>query len=534
MYKLLIVEDEEMIRKGLVSAIDWESHNIKICAYASNGIDALLYFEKHQPDIILTDIQMPKMSGLELIQQAKNAGFNFEAIILTGYKDFNYAKQSIHLKVFDYILKPAQPDEILATVLKVAGKIKQKEFMNHQLDLLEHYNDQNMYIAKIEVLNNWLLRSNQLSIDDRKKIIKELQVNVDIHNIHVGMIHFPNPNEPSYIKDQDLLKFAFINITTETLSPFYTGKIEVFFNQNQLIWIGNSRLSSKSNELNHYLTQLVKNFDLFLKQPIYIGVGNIRESIDEMHQSYVEAKRALDEHYYHKDKNAFFYADLVDFEARQILDDKDLSSLEEQFLSSMFNKKYNEALDNLERWLKHLEKGPFYHKDQVNLKAFTLIVEMQKFVYGDQLTRIEWENDLVNWIEQVPTMKTFDDMSSIIKKIFKNVFEILTSERPIHRTIRHSQKIIKQRYHEHLTLETIANEVFVSSAYLSSLFKQELGINFLDYLHQYRISQAKPLLSQNYLIYEIARKVGYKDERHFSSTFKKWIGITPTQYQKRA
>lgn len=534
MYKLLVVEDEEKIREGLISAVDWKSYNIKICAHASNGKDALLYFEKHQPNIILTDIQMPKMSGLELIQQAKNAGFNFEAIILTGYKDFNYAKQSIDLNVFDYILKPVQPDEILATVLKVAEKIQKKEFMDRQLNLLEHYSDQNIYTAKIEVLNNWLLRSNQLPIEDMKGIINELQVNVEIHNVHVGMIHFPTPNETSYIKDYDLLKFAFINVTTETLSPFYTNNIEVFFNQNQLIWIGNSSLSSKSNELKHYLTQLVENFHLFLKQPIYIGVGNTKESIGNIHQSYVEAKRALDEHYYHKDKDAFFYADLVDFEARQILDDKDLSSLEELFLSNMLNKKYNEALENLEKWLNHLEKSTFYNKDQLNLKAITLIVEMQKFVYGNQLTRIEWENDLVNWIEQVPTMKTFDDMSSIMKKIFKNVFEILTSERPIHRTVKHSQNIINERYHEHLTLETIANEVFVSSPYLSSLFKQELGINFLDYLHQYRISQAKLLLSQNYLIYEVARKVGYKDERHFSSTFKKWIGITPTQYQKRA
>lgn len=132
MLKLMVVEDEKTIREGIISTIDWDVHNIKISAEASNGEEALNLMESIKPDIILTDIQMPKMSGLTFIELAKENGFSFEAIILTGYEDFNYAKHSILLNVFDYILKPAQPTEILNAVLKAKQKLEQKSgWMNN-------------------------------------------------------------------------------------------------------------------------------------------------------------------------------------------------------------------------------------------------------------------------------------------------------------------------------------------------------------------------------------------------------------------
>lgn len=362
MYKLLIVEDEEKIREGLISSIDWKSHSIELCAQAKNGIDALISFNQNQPDIILTDIRMPKMSGLEFIQQAKDTGLNFEAIVLTGYKDFDYAKHSINLNVFDYILKPAQPAEILTAVLRALEKIKQDRFMDDQLSLLEHYNDKNMYLAKIEKLNNWLSHPKQASNEDRVKIISELQMSINSHNLHVGMIHFPSQSEKSYLDDYDLLKFSVINIATETLSPYYEGKIELFLSQEKLIWIGNNNPSNASIKLESYLTPLVENFQSYLNVEIYIGISNTKESIYELHQSYVEAKQALAEHYYQKDKRAFFYVDLMDTMDKKILDDKNLSELEHTFLSNMFNKQYDAALDNLENWLSYLEKVLFIIK----------------------------------------------------------------------------------------------------------------------------------------------------------------------------
>lgn len=535
MLKLMIVEDEKTIREGIISTIDWGSHNIKIIAEASNGEEALNLMESVKPDIILTDIQMPKMNGLTFIERAKEEGFSFESIVLTGYEDFNYAKQSIRLNVFDYLLKPAQPAEILLAVLKVKQKLEQQKWLDDQLHLLEDYTDKSIYFYKAETLIKWFHFPESSQLENRSEIIPHLKMKIDNSQpLQVGIIWLsPKQKNQFMFDDIELLKFCCLNITAETLSPFYDNKFEAIFDQDSLVWVGNINESHNPDKLKEYLNQLVKNFQVYLELPVYIGVGNPKELIAEIHKSYLEAERVLDEQYYHQGKNFFFHRKANNTVEKQILHDKELAILEDEIITHMYNKQYDSALDKLESWLSYLEGQTSYHKEQVNLKAITLVVEMQKFVQGNTLTKIEWESDLINWIEQMPTMKTFDDMSSILKKIFQNVFEILTAEKSVHRTVQRAQTIIEERYSENLTLESIANEVFVSSAYLSSLFKQELGINFLDYLHQYRISQAKVLLTKNYRIYEVANKIGYNDERHFSSTFKKWTGITPSQFQKK-
>ncbi|WP_407268558.1 response regulator [Radiobacillus sp. PE A8.2] len=534
MYKLLIAEDEDTIRQGIISTIDWNKHNIDICAEATNGQQALDLMSLHQPDIVLTDIQMPKMSGLAFIRSAKQQGYTFESIVLTGFEDFNYATDSIRLNVFDYMLKPAQPSKILAAVLKIIQKLEHKKLVDKQLHMLEHYTDKSIYYDKVEQLTRWFHFPESAPLEKRLELLPKLKMKINNSEaLHVGMLSLtPRQENQFMVNDYELLKFACINITTETLSAFYNNKIEVIFDHDALVWIGNVSHNYEPNNLKSYLSTLLDNFKAYLNLTICVGVGSAKESIIDIHQSYNEAHAVLDEQFYHREEHFFFHEEIHDAVEKQILHDKELAVLEDEIITHMYNKMYDSALDKLENWLSYLEENSYYHKEQINLKAITLIVEMQKFVQGNTLTKIEWESDLINWIEQLPTMRTFDDMSSILKKIFRNVFEILTAEKSVHHTVQRAQAIIEKRYSDNITLESVANEVFVSSAYLSSLFKQELGINFLDYLHQYRVAQAKVLLTKNLKIYEVANKTGYNDERHFSSTFKKWTGITPSRFQK--
>jgi len=129
-------------------------------------------------------------------------------------------------------------------------------------------------------------------------------------------------------------------------------------------------------------------------------------------------------------------------------------------------------------------------------------------------------------------MDTLDDCTVVLQKIVQSIVEAVSNQKSLHRTVHATIELIKQKYNTNLTLELAAKETFVSNSYLSSLFKQELGVNFLDYLHQYRVEQSKELLRQSYKIYAVSKLVGYQEERHFSSTFKKWTGLTPRQYQK--
>lgn len=192
---------------------------------------------------------------------------------------------------------------------------------------------------------------------------------------------------------------------------------------------------------------------------------------------------------------------------------------------------FEHALDELEIWLSLFKSQFHYSKQEVNLRATTFLIRIQEIAKEHRIGAFEWKNELVNSMEQLPQVETLEELATIVKKMMQHLVEACSSNRTLHRTVQSVLELIKERYNTNLTLEAVAREAYISNTYLSSLFKQELGVNFLDYLHQYRIEKSKELLRQDLKIYAVARLVGYQEERHFSSTFKKWTGITPSQFK---
>lgn len=160
MIRILIVEDEEMIRRGLVYTFNWLEMGCVIVDDASNGVEGLEKIQKHKPDLVLADIKMPKMSGLEMIEKAKEQGLVFESVILTSFSDFDFARKSIDLKVEDYILKPVNEERLQSTIIKIAKSIEEKnqsekvskvvlnaiQILN--IDNFENISNSNHYVAK--------------------------------------------------------------------------------------------------------------------------------------------------------------------------------------------------------------------------------------------------------------------------------------------------------------------------------------------------------------------------------------------------
>lgn len=186
MIKVLIVEDEDIIRRGLVYTFNWLEigGGCIIVAEASNGVEGLEKIQKHKPDLVITDIKMPKMSGLEMIENAKAQGFSFESVILTSFSDFGYAKKSIDLKVEDYILKPVNEEKLKSVIAKIAKGIEEKNQIEQvskvvlnamqilNLDYIEHNSTRNNYVSKVlEFIKKEY--ANKISIE---KIADELNV----------------------------------------------------------------------------------------------------------------------------------------------------------------------------------------------------------------------------------------------------------------------------------------------------------------------------------------------------------------------
>jgi two-component system response regulator YesN len=544
--KLLIAEDEDTIREGIVNMIDWKAHQIEVIGEVGNGSEALAMMEDHPPDLLLTDIRMPQMNGLELIEAAQRKGYGFRSIILSGYNEFSYAKQAISLGVVDYVLKPCRPEEILRTVLKAKDVIVAQRSQENQRFEKERSWHKNAPLVKSQVLSQWIQHP-PLPLERREELIGELSMAIAPEGPQIGLVSFDiePPTDGKRGQDFVLLRYAALNIISETLGPIYKGRIETFHDGNRLLWLGSGMAGSDHRksyraplQLKEQIAKLQDNLETYLKLSISIAVGACHSHISEAHLSYKEANQAMESRFLNGKGGVYFYTEGTGGhtgtspEMVSILDDAELNGLEDEMLSAVSAGSYEVALDLLEKWLDRFRSNPGSLKQEVNIRATALVVRLKRLTQEKQVTGFEWKQHLVNWMEQAPQVETLEELSTILNKVMQNVVEAFSNHRPLHRTVVTALEIIRQKYNTNLTLEFVAKEAYVSNTYLSSLFRQELGVNFLDYLHQYRVEEAKKLLRQNLKMYAVAKLVGYGEERHFSATFKKWTGLTPSQYQK--
>lgn len=545
MMKLLIAEDEDTIREGIVNMIDWKSHQIEVMGEAGNGSEALALIEKEQPDLLLTDIRMPQMDGLELIEVARRRGYGFRSIILSGYNEFSYAKQAISLGVVDYVLKPCRPEEILKTVLKAKELIERQRNQEDEQLKRDRSWHKNAPLVKSQVLSQWIYHP-PVPLERRQELIGELSMAIGFEGPQIGLVSFDfdPPSATGTGQDFVLLRYAALNIISETLSPIYRGKIETFHDGNNLLWIGSGLAGTDSRklyraplQLKEQIEKLQCNLEKYLKLSISIAVGSCRSDISEAHLSYKEALQAMESRFLNGKGGVYYYTEgtgVIGGAPQEIgiLDDSELNVLEDEMLVAVGAGSNELALDLLDKWLDRFRSNPGCLKQEVNIRATAFVVRLKRLAQEKQVAGFEWKQHLVNWMEQAPQIETLEELSTILNKVMQNVVEAFSNHRPLHRTVVTAMEIIRNKYNTNLTLEYVAKEAYVSNTYLSSLFRQELGVNFLDYLHQYRVEEAKKLLRQNLKMYAVAKLVGYGEERHFSATFKKWTGLTPSQYQK--
>ncbi|KGE17855.1 response regulator [Paenibacillus wynnii] len=538
MLKLMIAEDELSFRQGIIQMIDWSFYGIEIVGDAMDGREAIALMREKKPDILLTDIRMPYLNGLELIQTAQDEGLSFFSIILTGYSDFNYARDAVRYGASEYLLKPCLPEDILQAILTVKEKIDKDHRNGSSLEQLNQNWNKNIPLLKNQILNEWL-SSPPLPLEDRGQVLDEVGISLTTSRIHIGLLRIDSldrrKDSKLYKRDMALIRYAAINILTETLLPLFHGLIEPIRYGEEILWLANIPENETDASLKDKMEELQRNMETFLKISISISLSSVKPSLDEVHTAYLEAVEAMAGRFYQGKGGVFLFSeyDQRNLNHVSILENEELHQLEKEIRLHLENQLYEEALDDMDQWLNYIRNTSQYEKAEVNLRATIFILELQKFSQERIPTAFEWKDNLINWVEQVPSIETLEELATIMQKIIQNIVEIDSQQKPLHRTVQAALDWIIMNYNTSISLESVAKETYVSNTYLSSLFKQELGINFLDYLHQYRVEKAKELLKQNYKIFAVAKLVGYQEERHFRTTFKKWTGLTPTQYQKK-
>ncbi len=534
MIKLLLIEDEQIIREGIEEMIDWEAYGVSLIGSFANGLEAYNRFDDYDPDIVLTDIRMPKMNGLDLIMKAKENGYEFETILLSGYDDFEFAKKGLQLGAIDYLLKPCRPEAILQSVLRAKEKINKSQEKKQSIKTLEQSWSKHLPVIKRRKLLEWMYGTT-VPGENLVAQIGELKIGLINKKTHVAIIHIDRESgNEEFESELDHLQEGIIKIAQRVLAPVYDNHFEIMPDGKNIVWCGNCSLQNY-NELKTAMVDLQGHVFRQFNHLISIGVGPTYNTLDSLHQSYKEASIVIEKLFFQGKGKVLFYSELQG--KAQTIDSSEievkLTNIENIIFQCLEDDEYAKASEELENWLSLLRGDAYFTKQKIVINTTSFMANLQKLSYEKDIASSEWEENMKNNMSILSDLESFTSISDMMRESLEEFIKLINTQSNLHKTVRAATRIIQAKYNTNLTLENLAKEVFVSPTYLSSLFKQELGVNYLDYLHQYRIKKAKRLLKQNFKIYAIAKSVGYQDERHFSNTFKKWVGKTPSQYQKK-
>ena len=544
MYRLMVVEDEEMIRKGIVKSISWEELGYKVVAEGKNGKEALEILAKNPVDVLLTDIKMPIMDGTELAKKARKMYPDIEIVILSGFSDFEYARQAISFRAFDYFLKPTNKKKLLNVFEKL------KEHMDQERERKEEIFHNSIFInAGYETMRQEfiqaILKGELHYFKDFEEHTRILELDFSGQYYTVATLKFDRKGiyhelESSWATDKRLLTFSYGNIIKEALSEYAT----IHYHVDDYDTINFIFCFETNEEQEKFMIPCLENISENIQNclfrhaliPYAIGIGLSYPSIHYISKSYLQAQKSIRRNFY------------LDEQKVQIYKDNNASTYEQNFITYypdelkstvtlIGNGLYTETRNTLESMFKRLESQKLLPEIVKNYCiALLLMIQSSINISSDEIDEtIGTEyNEFVKEALTVKELEThvIQAMVKLAKKMSQVVEHEDVDQQKI--TIEKAKKFIYDHLSEKINLKDISEHVYLSETYFSFLFKKITGIPYIDYIQKLRMDKAKEiLLETDDKIYEVAEQIGYHDYKYFSAQFKKYIAMTPKEYRKK-
>lgn len=522
MIKILLVDDEPFIRKGIQILIDWENYGYEIVAEASNGVEAIKELEKNEIDLIITDIKMPEMNGLEFIEYTqRNINKKYKFIVLSGFYEFEYAKKAIEYNVKDYILKPIVVDELI----KVLANVKEEYLKEKIKDNKERIKDKAIYDKNLKSII--FGKYDEAELDYVKKY---LDFNGSLRYIIVEINH----DSGNYISD-DCKRKAQRELYKSMMDILCEYSYRVIFdvsndrNCYDVGFIYNKELAKeKGITEKEYILMIQEELIHRTKHDFYMYIGQKVEYIEDLSLSYKSANIAK---VFTDFPNITYYDDIVEINE----------------VCYGVEKKYIDEL------IKKIEEN---NEEEISQCVDMLYDSFKKTAIDLDVIKMNVNYLLCNLINIAKKLDAEADQQEVMKYITYGAFEKIISrgsaehlkefsfefakylaqlrENSASGVLNYIEKEISERYMEKLSLKYLSEKYYINSAYLGQVFKKKYNISFNDYLNNFRIEKASQLLAlSDKKIYEISDIVGYSNTDYFINKFVQSKGRTPSQYRKQ-
>jgi two-component system, response regulator YesN len=531
MIKIMIIDDEVMIRTGIRTSIDWESYGMTVVGEASNGEEGLQKALEFKPDISIIDVRMPLMDGLAFTKSVKEKMPGMRIIIVSGYDDFAYAKEALHLGVNDYLLKPIGADELISVMQKLRKEILDERDEMDKEKTLKSIVSENLLFLQSRLINA-IIKKEYTDESFIFEKTKELQMNLPAHLLEVIIIDIDDfylITENLSDLEKENLKVSVKLIVDEILKPLSNSG--VYFSEFDYLISVISVKKSNENEIRSLYSKIKNSVRSSLNLTVTIGVSNPCTGVLAIPGAYNEALTALRSKVF-KGKNRIIFVNEVDrrqnsFPAIYPSDD------EKEIIDSLKTMKTESINSAIEKFCANLAASVPDEKEvkDICLRLIIISISYLELIGVDLRNHDSKDFDPYREIEKY---ETIEDIEVWLKKIFQNFLEAMQNSK--NEKFRGIAKIavqfINENYYKDLDVLQMAAVTCVTPNYFSRVFKRETGKSFTECLNTVRIEMAKRYLRDAKLrVYEVADKVGYNDYKIFNFNFKKYAGCTPKEYR---
>ena len=536
--KVFLVEDEMVIRRGIKNSIDWEKEGYIFCGEASDGELAYPMIIKEKPDILITDIRMPFMDGLELCKLVKKELPNIKILILSGYDEFDYAKEAIRLGVTEYLLKPISSGKLLEALNGVSESIRREK---EDKDLVRKYMEEmreNTEHEKQKFFEQMI--AGNLSMADALETGKKYEMNLSAGMYNLLLFRFTLGEENR--KSGELLGEAeyAIEKLTERLEYVFEFQRGVEGWAFLLMADNEEQMSERVKELSKDLEEIMKNYSIIA---YFGGIGQPVARLRELEESFREAERALAARFTMELNRIISVEDIRMAQNVDTLDDIEITSfgeiektrtMLEKFLNNGAEDEIDEFVDVYINELPEENLKSVLMRQYIIMDAYIVMMSFCEKIEGIEGEMQAQSEELKN---SMKTSQTLEEIKNYIRMLLKKIIGVrdTISGRRYSDIIEIAKDQIRKTYmSDEISLNTIAAEVGMSPSYFSSIFSKEMGKTFVEYLTEIRMDRAKELLMCSSMkTSEIGYEVGYKDPHYFSYIFKKTQNCTPKEFRAR-
>lgn len=529
-WKMCVIDDIVAVIEGISKSVRWSEHGIHLVGTATNGEDGLRLIEEMSPDIIITDIRMPKIDGMALTERVKAKYPTCKIIFITGFTDFEYAQQALKLGAFDFIAKPFSLAEIVEAVLKAKLVLEEERSEARKRWQLEQRVKTSIPMLQQEFLQlllhhrgeeeNVLKRWEFLDIPLAKENLIVMVLEID--NFEEHCLHIP-------VQEAELLRFALQNIVEETISA-YTSCIVFRETMVRFVAIFNEKEGISSLMIAEKCCQ---HIEMYTRFTVSIGLGLAIPRINELVSSYDQAVAALSYHFYTGGNGVFGYHEVTTTDIRRIYCSVDMEkellysirSGNSEKASAIITHIFAEFISNEEMPEPEYVISLYYELAYMMIRVLLEIVSQEDAISILQSVR---DRSMLGSVSMGKLKGKLQQLCQLCCELIERSRASVASS-----IIEESVHYIRSHLHEDLSVQSSARLVHLSGSYFANLFKKTIGMPFMQFVTQERMELAKNRLLAGHQVQEIAYATGYGDRRYFSEAFKKHIGMTPSEFRTK-